>query len=252
MKHLTWVVLAGVLIVGACSPSTPVATPVPPTVRAPSPVPSATVAPTLVPAALAGPQAGTSMTWVDGALMVYVPAGEFPMGSERANADEAPVQAHGQRMRGVGVGDGSLHWPGPDRRRRARLDRRGRRPVFAVRPAGDGFILRHGGLTGAEEHHVGRPGVNWHILASRRQADDICQRRALRHAARKLSRQQARGLAQLHLFQQPGNSRVVLTSSLLQPECDIGAHVQPWQQSRFLEHETHRAAGSLHVLPIDQ
>jgi formylglycine-generating enzyme required for sulfatase activity len=95
MKRLTWVVLAGVLIVGACSPSTPAPTPVPPTVSAPTPVPSATVAPTLVPAALAGPQAGTSMTWVDGALMVYVPAGEFTMGTGVGNTPEKAVYLDG-------------------------------------------------------------------------------------------------------------------------------------------------------------
>src|SRR5512143_2685123 len=95
MKRLTWIVLAGVLIVGACSPSTPPPTPVPPTVSLPSPVPAATIAPTLAPAALAGPQAGTSMTWVDGALLVYVPAGEFTMGTGVGNTPEKTIYLDG-------------------------------------------------------------------------------------------------------------------------------------------------------------
>jgi hypothetical protein len=39
--------------------------------------------------ALAGPQAGSSMLWL--AMLVYVPAGEFTMGSGIGNAPEKSV-----------------------------------------------------------------------------------------------------------------------------------------------------------------
>jgi formylglycine-generating enzyme required for sulfatase activity len=46
-------------------------------------------APTLVPVALSGPQNGTTMKWIDGSTLVYVPSGEFTMGN---GGFDAPVR----------------------------------------------------------------------------------------------------------------------------------------------------------------
>ena len=82
---------AGILVLAAaCAPAaTP--TPVPPT-PAPPPTdvpPSPT--PTLIPIALAGPAGGDRMRWVDGSTLVYVPPGEFRMGSGAGDAPEIAV-----------------------------------------------------------------------------------------------------------------------------------------------------------------
>ena len=83
MRHPNWILLAGILLTGSCAPaSTPMPTAVPPTVAAsPTAAPTASEAPTLAPVALAGPQAATSMAWMDGAVLLYVPAGNFTMGT---------------------------------------------------------------------------------------------------------------------------------------------------------------------------
>lgn len=97
MNRITWILLAGALLVAACAPaSTPVPaeTTVPPTAPPlPSPTvpPAPTAVPTLVPASLAGPQSGTSMAWIDGALLMYVPAGSFTMGTGVASTPEKTV-----------------------------------------------------------------------------------------------------------------------------------------------------------------
>ncbi len=84
MKQITWILLASALILGSCAPaSTPAPTAAPPTptlVPAPTSAPP-TATPTLVPVALAGPQSGTTINWLDAGQLVYVPAGDFIMGT---------------------------------------------------------------------------------------------------------------------------------------------------------------------------
>ena len=75
-----------VVLVTACAP-TPTATPtsLPPTQSPPPTEVSATATPALAPAALAGPQAGSSMLWMDGAELVYIPSGDFTMGNDQGS-----------------------------------------------------------------------------------------------------------------------------------------------------------------------
>ena len=81
MRPLGLIILAVVLVTScAPAPTTTPAAPLPTNTLAPTTVP-ATETPALAPAALAGPQAGTSMLWTDGGMLVYVPSGEFIMGS---------------------------------------------------------------------------------------------------------------------------------------------------------------------------
>ncbi len=97
MNRMTWIPLAAALLLAACAPaSTPTATAVPPTL-APSPTmpPAPTGVPTLVPAALAGPQAGTSMAWLDGSVLLYVPAGSFTVGTGVTSTPEKTVNLGG-------------------------------------------------------------------------------------------------------------------------------------------------------------
>jgi formylglycine-generating enzyme len=97
MKRITWILLAVALLLGSCTPaSTPTATSTQPSlVETPTSLPASRVpptsAPTLVPVALAGPQAGTSMSWLDGGQLVYVPSGGFTMGTGAANAPQKNV-----------------------------------------------------------------------------------------------------------------------------------------------------------------
>jgi formylglycine-generating enzyme required for sulfatase activity len=77
-------------LLSACGTPTPVvivvtATPLPPTE---APIIEPTPAPTLVPVALSGPQSGTTMKWIDGSTLVYVPASGFIMGN---NGFDAPI-----------------------------------------------------------------------------------------------------------------------------------------------------------------
>src|SRR5512141_1082112 len=90
MNRLTWLFLAVALLLASCAPaSNPTATaalPAPaPTL---TPVPDLTQGPTLVPVALAGPQSGTTLAWVDGSLLAYVPAGDFILGMGVGNAPQ--------------------------------------------------------------------------------------------------------------------------------------------------------------------
>jgi formylglycine-generating enzyme required for sulfatase activity len=100
MRRLPWIVMAAVLLVAACAPaSTPIPTAIPATIAiepsaAPA-APAATLPATLAPAALAGPQAATSMAWMDGAILVYVPAGEFTMGTGIGSTPEKTVYLDG-------------------------------------------------------------------------------------------------------------------------------------------------------------
>ncbi|HEY9152470.1 MAG TPA: formylglycine-generating enzyme family protein [Anaerolineales bacterium] len=86
MKRLIWILLMTILVT-ACAPastSTPAptstASALPPTSQPTATSVPATSAPTLAPVSLAGPSAGTTMTWMDGSVLVYIPSGEFIMG----------------------------------------------------------------------------------------------------------------------------------------------------------------------------
>lgn len=96
MRRLTWILLAGALLLAACAPaSAPTPTAVLPTTE-PSPTPVLpTLQPTLVPVALSGPQAGTTVAWLDGSLLAYVPAGDFIMGMGVGNAPQKTVTLDG-------------------------------------------------------------------------------------------------------------------------------------------------------------
>ena len=102
MKNVRNVILACGLILtfvlSACGSPTPVvvvvtATPLPPTDAPVVP----TTAPTqpLAPVALAGPQSGSTMTWVDGSTLVYVPPSVFTMGNDGFDAPVHEVTLDG-------------------------------------------------------------------------------------------------------------------------------------------------------------
>ncbi len=73
---------SGLLLWSACTPgATPEPTNPPPTTTPTLiPYPIATEPPTLIPIALSGPTLGTTLPWIDGSTLVYVPAGPFVMG----------------------------------------------------------------------------------------------------------------------------------------------------------------------------
>ncbi|HTP03269.1 MAG TPA: formylglycine-generating enzyme family protein [Anaerolineales bacterium] len=95
MNRLTWLVLVGVMILVSCAPASNLA----PTNSAPPPPPptlttvpeASSEAPTLVPVSVAGPQAGTTMTWLDGSQLAYVPAGDFIMGMGIGNTPQKTI-----------------------------------------------------------------------------------------------------------------------------------------------------------------
>ncbi|KAF0107369.1 MAG: hypothetical protein FD146_1847 [Anaerolineaceae bacterium] len=75
-RHLLYLVLA--IIISACTPATSAPTPTPvPGGGAPAPE-------------VYEPVAGSSMTWVDGSTIVYIPPGEFEMG-KGSDAENAPA-----------------------------------------------------------------------------------------------------------------------------------------------------------------
>ena len=93
MKRLTWILMALALTLASCAPaSTPTPTLAP--VTEPSPtaeVPTATTPPTLAPVVLSGPQSGSTMAWIDGSLLTYIPAGDFVMGLGSGNAPQKTI-----------------------------------------------------------------------------------------------------------------------------------------------------------------
>ncbi len=97
MNRFSWILLVGAILLASCAPaSNPTATSLPPTKTVPTltPVPvqpQPTAAPTLIPVSLAGPQAGTTMVWIDGSQLAYVPAGDFIMGQGIGNAPQKTV-----------------------------------------------------------------------------------------------------------------------------------------------------------------
>lgn len=116
MKRIPWIfmpsravvlaagTLALALTLAACastSPSTPTALP-PTTEPSPTSVPP-TVPPTLVPVALSGPQSGVAMQWLDGSVLVYIPAGDFIMGTGASNAPKKTVALDGYWIQSTDV-----------------------------------------------------------------------------------------------------------------------------------------------------
>jgi formylglycine-generating enzyme required for sulfatase activity len=79
------------LVVAACAPTSVVIPTLPqPTQVSPSPeIP--TEVPTIAPVELAGPQTGSRMRWVDGSVLMYVPAGDFLMGTGTPEAPQRTV-----------------------------------------------------------------------------------------------------------------------------------------------------------------
>jgi formylglycine-generating enzyme required for sulfatase activity len=91
MRLVGMFVLA-VVLVTACAPaSTPTPTLLPSTPTTPPTDVPATATLALVAASLAGPQAGSSMLWMDGAELAYVPAGEFVMGNDQGNTPQKTI-----------------------------------------------------------------------------------------------------------------------------------------------------------------
>lgn len=95
MSFRIFILAVVALVVGACaappSPTStqPASTLVPPSLVLPTDVP------TLAPVSLAGPQAGSRMAWVDNSILMYVPAGDFAMGSGAPDAPKRTVTLDG-------------------------------------------------------------------------------------------------------------------------------------------------------------
>ena len=95
MKYLLWVVLASVLATSCAPAATSTPSAIAPTEEpTPTDIPPTEV-PALAPAVLAGPQAGSSMLWLDGATLFYVPEGPFTMGTGVGNTPEKTVSLDG-------------------------------------------------------------------------------------------------------------------------------------------------------------
>ena len=85
MKNVRYVMFVFTLILtfilSACGTPTPVVIVVTATSLPPTEAPVVEPVPTLVPVALSGPQSGTTMKWIDGSTLVYIPSAEFIMGN---------------------------------------------------------------------------------------------------------------------------------------------------------------------------
>jgi formylglycine-generating enzyme required for sulfatase activity len=98
MKNVRYAFMWGLILtflLSACGSPTPVvlvvtATPLPPT-EAPTAAPTST----LVPVAVSGPQSGTTMTWIDGSTLAYIPSSEFTMGNGGFDTPVHPVTVDG-------------------------------------------------------------------------------------------------------------------------------------------------------------
>ena len=94
MKRVRYFVFAFtltiILILSACASPTPetVVVVVTATGEASTQVPTAESAPVLQPIPLGGPGSGETMKWIDGSVLIYIPAGDFVMGD---NGFDAPV-----------------------------------------------------------------------------------------------------------------------------------------------------------------
>lgn len=85
MKKARYVTFASMLILtftlSACGATpTPQLIVVTATSLPPTDTPAAAPSPTFEPVALSGPQSGSTLKWVDGSTLIYVPAGDFTMG----------------------------------------------------------------------------------------------------------------------------------------------------------------------------
>lgn len=88
--------IALILALSSCAPTqTPVATESPATPPPATEPPAAVPSPTIVPISLAGPQGGTTMAWVDGSALVYIPPSEFAMGNGGFDAPEHNITLSG-------------------------------------------------------------------------------------------------------------------------------------------------------------
>jgi formylglycine-generating enzyme required for sulfatase activity len=95
LSYRIFILITAALVVGACAaPPSPTPTQPAPTLIPPSPEMSTDV-PTLAPVALAGPQSGSSLSWMDNSILMYVPAGDFTMGSGAPDAPQRTVRLDG-------------------------------------------------------------------------------------------------------------------------------------------------------------
>ena len=84
--------IALILGIASCTPApTPVATQPPATTEPATEAPTVIPSPTIVPVSLAGPENGSTMVWVDGSTLIYIPTTEFKMGNGGFDAPEHNV-----------------------------------------------------------------------------------------------------------------------------------------------------------------
>ncbi len=93
-NRMLFVILVLMVLLAACAPaatSMPTVAPtLPPATEPPTGLPPVST-PTLFPVLLAGPQASTSMKWIDTSVLAYVPAGDFQMGNASASTPQHTV-----------------------------------------------------------------------------------------------------------------------------------------------------------------
>ena len=88
---MLFTVLTLTLLLTACAPTTATPTALPtlvPVTVGPTAEPPT---PTLIPVALAGPQAASTLKWIDTSVLAYVPAGDFKMGNGVGDSPERNV-----------------------------------------------------------------------------------------------------------------------------------------------------------------
>ncbi len=88
---MLFTVLTLTLLLTACAPATTTPTALPtlvPVTVGPTAEPPT---PTLIPVALAGPQAASTLKWIDTSVLAYVPAGDFKMGNGVGDSPERNV-----------------------------------------------------------------------------------------------------------------------------------------------------------------